>query len=242
MIYLALIFLGIGETWSPFWKELLKVPGLHGISDHPILSSVLEKNEGPWFIDYKMEEKWNFNLEFIQDKDCSKLGRSRIYPNTVASYSCCMTQIRNLKDILQSGTLRYLKAYKNQSVCCKSISDSSSCPVSCVGIFDPIWYYCTLYWASSARIRIFNVIDKYSNNPYHVTISHSRIVCPTFFLDSDAIFLMSTLLNYCKIFPTPIWRMDFLTISTLENVAYQLSRLVTSQVQWDIRFGFRHHF
>lgn len=145
MIYLALIFLGIGETWSPFWKELLKVPELHGISDHPILSSVLEKNEGSWFIDYEMEEKWNFNLEFIQDKDCSKLGRSRIYPNTMAGYSCCMTQIRNLKDILQSGTLRYLKAYKNQSVCCKSISDSSSCPISCVGIFDPIWYHCTLY-------------------------------------------------------------------------------------------------
>ena len=42
------------------------------------------------------------------------------------------------KDILQSGTLRYLKAYKNQSVCCKNISDASSCPVSCVGLFKRI--------------------------------------------------------------------------------------------------------
>jgi len=28
--------------------------------------------------DFKMKEKWNFNLEFIQDKDCSKFGRSQI--------------------------------------------------------------------------------------------------------------------------------------------------------------------
>ena len=38
-----------------------------------------EHTEEPLFIDYKMKEKWNFNLEFIQDKDCSKLGKYQIF-------------------------------------------------------------------------------------------------------------------------------------------------------------------
>ena len=106
-----------------------------------------------------------------------------------------MTNIWNWKDILQSGTLRYLNGYKNQSVCCRSLSDLSSCPVSCVGLLTSFQNsYCSLP-------PIYN--------PKYVTISHLRVVSLTSSLDLVAICLMETLSKYYKTFLRQIWKMDF---------------------------------
>ena len=74
----------LSGTYFPWhWRNLKPVlerasAGIRGPrATFPKWISMTEHTEKPLFIDYKMKEKWNFNLEFIQDKDCSKLGKSQ---------------------------------------------------------------------------------------------------------------------------------------------------------------------
>ena len=132
-----------------------------------------------------------------------------------------MTNIWNWKDILQSGTLRYLNGYKNQSVCCRSLNDISSCPVSCVGLLTSFQNsYCPL-----APV----------DNPKHVTILLLRVVFLISFLDLVAIFLTETLSKYYKTFLKQIWKMDFWIHSMQVNADSRWFLLVMCWIRLCIR-------
>ena len=107
-----------------------------------------------------------------------------------------MTNIWDWQDILQYGTLRYLNGYKNQSVCCKSLTNVSSCPVSCVGLLTSSQDLKTCF--------LFLLI-----NPNYATILLLRIISLIFFLDLVATILTRILSKYYKTFLMEIWKMDF---------------------------------